>query len=343
MMQPRKMKNVIFKIALIVGSTCTAMSASANTVSATDQPGVVTNLITTTGLNTAAIIGGTVSGFAAGGSNFAENGLKRFALSGQGTGLAGAPGGKSWNAWTAYSHSNIGFNFSPLQSSGDVNVYLVGVDYTFANNMIFGVATAIDRSSIDLNFSGGKLDGRGVTVSPYLGIPINKNMAFDATVGVGRTNLDTNTAGVSGSTRDNRTLGTMGLTYREVIGAWSLSGRGALLAVRDKLGAYTLTNGTFVPDGTVNVTQMRLVGQVAYTAGNFTPYVSLSYINDLHRPDQAPVAGITAANDKDAWTPAIGVRFRADNSFYGSIQYSSERARSDVKNNQLLLNVGIRF
>ncbi len=338
-----KINTALHAVVLLLGAGLTGV-ASATTVSATDQPGTVTNLITTTGLNTANIVGGTVAGFAAGDANFAGNNtVKRFALSGQGTGAAGAPGGKSWNAWTAYSHSNIGYNFSPLQSSGDVNVYLVGVDYTFGNNMIFGVATAVDRTNVDLSFSGGKLNGRGVTVSPYLGIPINKNLAFDASVGVGRTNLDTTTAGVSGSTRDNRALGTLGLTYREVIGAWSLSGRGAFLAVRDKLGAYTLTNGTLVPDGTVNISQVRLIGQVAYTTGNFTPYASLSYINDLHRPDQAPVAGISAANDKDAWTPAIGVRFRADNSLYGSVQYSSERGRSEVKNNQLLLNVGIRF
>ncbi len=338
-----KINTALYAVVLLLGAGLTGVAA-ATTVSVTDQPGTVTNLITTTGLNTASIVGGTVAGFAAGDANLAGNNtVKRFALAGQGTGAAGAPGGKSWNAWTAYSRSNIGYNFSPLQSSGNVNVYLIGVDYTFDNNMIFGVATAIDRTNIDLNFSGGKLDGRGVTVSPYLGIPINKNLAFDATVGVGRTNLDTTSAGVSGSTRDNRTLGTLGLTYREVIGAWSLSGRGAYLAVRDKLGAYTLTNGTFVPDGTVNVAQLRLVGQVAYTTGNFTPYVALSYIKDVRRPDQAAVGGISAANDKDAWTPAIGVRFRADNSLYGSIQYSSERARSEVKNDQLLLSIGLRF
>jgi hypothetical protein len=162
-------------------------------------------------------------------------------------------------------------------------------------------------------------------------------------VGLGRTNVDTTVGTVVGSTRQDRSLGALGVTYREVIGAWSLTGRGAFLTVRDKLGAYTLSNGTFVPDGTVNLSQVRFTGQAAYTSGPLTPYVSLTYIYDVNRPDQAPVGGVVAANDRDAWTPAIGVRFRADNSVYGGIQYSTERGRSEVKNNQFLLNIGIRF
>jgi hypothetical protein len=98
-----------------------------------------------------------------------------------------------------------------------------------------------------------------------------------------------------------------------------------------------------VSDGSVNLTQVRLIGQVAYSAGSFTPYASISYINDLNRPDQAPVGGIAAANDKDAWTPAVGVRFKSDGALYGSVQYSSERGRSEVKNNQFLISAGIRF
>jgi hypothetical protein len=308
-----------------------------------NSPGLATGLISTTGLNTAGSIGGAIGGFVQGGGN-PQAGLdvRRYALAGN-TGAAAAPGATKWNVWGAYSRSNIAYNFAPLQSSGAVNVYLAGLDYTFDSNVIFGIATAVDRTDVDLNFSGGKLTGNGVTVAPYLGIAINKNLAFDATIGGGRTNVDTVVGTVVGSTRTDRTVGSMGLTYREIIGAWTLTGRGAFLSVHDKLGAYTLSNGTFVPDGTVNVSQVRILGQVAYTSGPVTPYVSLSYINDISRPDQAPVNGVAAANDRDAWTPAIGLRFKSDNSVYGSIQYSSERARSEVKNNQFLINLGVRF
>ncbi len=308
-----------------------------------NNPGLATNLLSVSGLGLAGNISDAAGNFAlGGGGQSAGLDVKRYALSGS-TGAAAAPGAKLWNVWGAFSRSNIGYDYAPLQSSGSVNVYLAGVDYTFANNVVFGVAAAVDRTDVDLNFSAGKLNGRGVTVSPYVGVAINNKFALDATLGYGQTNVDTVAGGVTGSTRSDRNMGSLGLTYREVIGAWTLTSRSALLKVRDKLGAYTLSNGTFVPDGTVNVTQIRLIAQAAYTSGPFTPYISLSYINDIQRLDQAPVGGIAAANDRDAWTPAIGVRFKADNSLYGSIQYSTERGRSEVKNNQLLVTVGIRF
>ena len=322
------------------------VNEKANNSQPSNSPGLATGLISVTGLSNADKVSGAVGNFALGGGGQAAGlDIKRFGLASGKPGAAAAPGDKQWNVWGAFSRSNIAYEFAPLQSSGHVNVFLAGVDYTMGKT-IFGVAVARDDTDVNLNFSGGRLDGKGWTVSPYLGVAINKNLAFDATLGFGRTDVDTISTiptVVSGSTRSDRTVGSLGLTYREVIGAWTLSARGAFLAVRDKLGAYTLSNGTFVPDGTVNVSQFRLTGQVAYTTGPVTPYVALSYINDVRRPDQAPVGGIAAANDRDAWTPAIGIRFRADNSVYGGIQYSTERGRSEVKNNQLLVNLGIRF
>jgi hypothetical protein len=356
------LKNVLSTISaislvFICGAAAAAQSpctSCPDTMSApNNQKGTQTLVTAGPAADQANVLGSIVGGFVTGGGGDAQNaslGLKRYSLSGS-TGAAAAPGGNQWNVWGAYSHSEIAYTFSPLRSDGNVNVYIAGVDYTYNSKFVFGVATAFDRTEVNQNFSGGKISGDGVTVSPYFGWLINKNLAFDATVGYGRSNVDTSVSPaavfggglVVGSTHSDRNMQTLGLTYRESFGAWTLTGRGGLLHVHDKLGAYTLSNGTLVPDGTVNLTQARLTGTVAYSGGMFTPYFSLSYINDLSRPDQAPVGGVAAANDRDAWTPAVGVRFRLDNSVYGSIQYSTERNRQEVKNDQLLINVGIRF
>src|SRR4029077_5439894 len=81
-----------------------------------------------------------------GDGNSANVGLNfnRYALGG-GTGAAAAPGAPKWNVWGAYSNSNLGYDFSPLSSAGNVKIYLAGVDYTFSNNVVFGVATAFDH------------------------------------------------------------------------------------------------------------------------------------------------------------------------------------------------------
>ena len=289
-------------------------------------------------------LGGAVGGFSGGGSGSLTGNFKRFALGRRGeTGAAAAPGGQNWNAWAAVSHSNIGYSFAPLSSSGQVNVYLGGVDYTFDNNLVFGVAVAADYTNIDEHFNAGKVTGNGTTVSPYVGYPLTNKLVVDGSIGYGKTDFDTAVAGVTGSYRTDRYMGTLGISYRETKGAWQFTGRGAFLTVHNKLGAYTLSNSTAVQEATVNLSQVRAYGQAAYDAGMFTPYVGVSFIYDVHHPDQLPVLGVASSNDRSGWTPAVGVRFRTKGTVYGAIQYSSEQSRSEVKNNQLLFNVGLRF
>jgi hypothetical protein len=284
---------------------------------------------------------GVVASSQPGNASFDGSGLRRFALPGQ-TGAASA-GRPPWSAWVALSRNDVAFNFAPRQSSGSVDVGMVGVDYTTASRMVLGVAVAGDRSDIALNFSGGNVRGSGWTIAPYIGVPLNRNWALDATVGYGRSDVDLRSGGATGSFRSERTIGAAGATYRSTLGNWLFSGRAGLLFANDRLGAYTLSNGTFISDGRVNVSQVRVGGQAGYNLGGVIPYVGLTYIHDLRRPDQQPVGGVSAANDRDAWTPTIGLRFSSGGSLYGGIQYSSEQSRSQVKNNQLLFNLGLRF
>lgn len=292
---------------------------------------------------TANIIGGAVSAGTGGGTNTGGLGgppVARFGLTGQ----AAAGGAPKWNGWLAFSQSKVGY--TPLSASGTVDVTVAGVDYALSNTVLVGIAVAGDRSRVNTNFNGGSLNGNGYTISPYIGVSLSREFSLDATVGFGRTKNDIN-AGLAGTGTftDRRTMGSIGLTYRRAsTGPWLISGRGALLTVSDKLGAYTLSGGGLVPDGTVNITQMRLSGQLGYRAGAVTPYVGLTYIYDINRPTNQPIAGQPApVNDRDAWTPSVGLRFNSGGALYGGIQYSSEQSRSQVKNNQVLLNLGIRF
>jgi hypothetical protein len=334
--------------------------AQASTTTTTSQaqpnnsPGLTSGLLSSTGLSTSATIGTTVGGIAAGaslggGGGKSQNaslmpaGTARFALSGE-TGAAAASGESKFNAWLSLSQNRIGYSFSPLNSSGTVDVGIVGVDYTFGNKVVLGLAVAGDSTDVTLNFAtSGKLNGRGLTASPYLGIPINPNWSVDASVGSGRTKINTNVNGVTGNTTDERTLGNLGVAYRQAVGNWLLTGRGAYLSVHDKLSAYSLSDGTAVPASAVTVSQVRLSGQALYNAGNFYPYAGFSYIRDTQAPDQAPVSGQTAANDHDGYQILAGVHFRSPSGLYGGIQAATDQGRKEVKNDQILLNLGLRF
>jgi hypothetical protein len=39
----------------------------------------------------------------------------------------------------------------------------------------------------------------------------------------------------------------------------------------------------------------------------------------------------------------LGIKFSVPSGFYGGLQYSSELNRSQIKNNQIMLNMGARF
>jgi hypothetical protein len=337
----------------LMGSSGLTLATETPTSAVSSSPGLAAALLSSTGAATASTIGGTIGaiagGAAGGGGGFGSGlsalpaGVTRLALPGQGgTGAAAAPGGKAINAWFAVSRNTISYDYTPLQSSGNVRVGLIGVDYTFNNNIVAGLAIAGDKTDVNLNFGGGgKLKGSGTTYSPYVGIPLNKNWAADVAVGWGKTTVDTEAGGVTGRLTDKRRTASLGLSYRQLAGndnKWMLTGRGSYLAVRDKLGAYTMSNGTFVTDSSVSLSQLRFGGQAAYNLGVFVPYVGLNYIYDVSAPSQAG-----AANDRDAFQAVLGLKFSVPNGFYGGLQYSSELNRSQIKNNQIMLNMGARF
>ena len=334
-------------IAAAVCTTCTNNSNPVYANQPNSNPGAFSQTFSQTGLRTGGGISGLAGSFASGAGGSGPRAgaesfeVKRYALTSE-KGVAGAAASSQWNVWVATAYNKVAYGFAPLSSQGHVSTFVGGVDYTFDNNIVGGVAISYDNTSIGVN-SGGNVTGTGYTVAPYIGIPITSNLAFDATIGYGRTNIDTNLQAVVGSTSDDRTVGALGLTYRENYDDWSFTGRASVLSVHDKLGSYTLSNGTFLAAGTVNVTQARVTGSAAYNMGQFSPYVGLSLVYDISAPDQAPVNGVAAANDRSAYVPTVGIRFKTDSAVYGNVQYSTEQGRSEVKNNQLLFNIGIRF
>ena len=116
-----------------------------------------------------------------------------------------------------------------------------------------------------------------------------------------------------------------------------------MLAIRNRYSAYTQSNNTFVDGATSRLTQLRLGGQAAYNAGSVVPYAGLTYIYDVQRPTIGVTAGQTPANDRDAWQVKVGLNFRGTGSLYGGVSLSSDLGRSQVKNDQFLVNIGLRF
>lgn len=319
------------------------------TTPATQQGGVTaqtfTGLMTNIGQTIGNALGGSFGG-GGGGTNVGALGLTRVALSGD-TGAAAAAGGSRWNTWLAYSQANIGYSFQPLQTSGDQKLVLGGIDYAIVENVVLGVALSDEKLRATTSFNGGSIKGSGNTIAPYLGWRINQNWALDATLAWGNTNINivdySIAGGTTGTNKDKRSLVSGGLAYNKLLGQWMLTGKGTLLTAQDKFSSFTTSRNQSVDATSTRTTQARLLGQAMYNAGSFVPFFGVTYIYDLERPFQNPVGGQSAANDRDGWQLRAGVNFRSSGALYGGVQVTSEIGRSQVKNDQILFNVGMRF
>ena len=329
-------------------SVCAPASGSSTggaKVCAFDSPGLAATVLSATTLATPLAISYALGSVIAGRT---APGVSRAALDGSGqTGKAAAGGDRRWSGWFSLAQNQVGYSFQPVQSSGNVNLALGGIDYTFNNNVILGIAASWDRARVSTTFNGGNLNGNGYTLAPYVAVPFGGAWVFDASAGFGRANLnqvDNSVAGgVSGNSTDRRTFSALGLSYAKAIGKWQLTGKGNYLAAEDKVGSFTLSNGTAINANTTRLAQFRLGGQAAYDAGTFVPFVGLYYVNDIQRPTQAPVGGVSAANDRDGWLVQLGMNFYSKGPISGGLIYSTETSRSEVKNNQFMANIAIRF
>lgn len=271
---------------------------------------------------------------------------RRFALPGQGkeTGIGGAPVAPKWNGYFAWARNSIGNDFAPIKNSGKVENVTLGVDYTFSNKLIVGLSATGSRADVDIQaVTGGKMEGRGTTYAPYVALPLNQNWSVDASYGFGRTKMTYKDTTQTANFNSDMSLFTVGTTYRRIIGErWMISGRASYMDVGSNIDAYTLTAANvLVPSNKVTLGQMRLGGLVAYNAGSVIPFAGLTYINDLSGTKIGTIQGQTAADDKDAWQASLGLRFATPMGVYGSVQYSTDKGRSQVKNDGVQMNLSL--
>ncbi|MDB5804955.1 MAG: hypothetical protein JWN73_2277 [Betaproteobacteria bacterium] len=330
-------------------ASCDSSGGSGDNACPATSSGGFNQAVTSAGsFQVGSTLGGAIGSFGAqlGGGTATGPGGARYALSGD-TGKSAAGAGDKWNAWFALSENHIAYDFQPLQSSGHLDVALVGLDYTFGNNLIVGAALSGERTRINTSFNGGSFRGNGNTFAPYLAWAITPRWILDAVIGFGSTDIsttDNSVGGGNGNTRDRRSLASLGLSYNYLMGKWQLTGKGQVMSAEDRLGQFTLSNGTNVAGSSNRITQLRFGGQAAYKLQQgVTPYFGVTYIYDAQRQNQAPLAGQSAANDRDAFLLQLGVNFQSSGRLYGGISVSSEQGRSQIKNDQVLANIGLRF
>lgn len=254
------------------------------------------------------------------------------------SGVAAGAGGPRWNVWGAAAHNTMDYTFQPLRSSGHGDVAFGGVDYTFANDVIFGVAATLENSRMNTEFNGGRSSGNGSSFAPYVAIPLSSAWVVDGSWGWGRTGIDNHVGGVTERTTDRKTFGALSVSYGVDFGRWQIQGKGSYLRSEDHFSQTTTA-----PSARSRMEQLRVGGQASYDAGGFLPFAALYYIKDIGTTRQAPVAGQNAANDRDAWQLQLGVNIFSKGPLSGGLVYANETGRSQVRNDSVMANVSYRF
>ena len=307
--------------------------------------GLINSTVTPSTQATPLAITSALSGARAGGAF----GSQRTGLNFDGqTGQAAAAGAPRWNVWGALGQNQVAYSFNPARSSGNINLVLGGLDYTFNNQVVLGVALSDDRTRINTQFNNGSLNANGYAIAPYVAIPFGRNWLFDASLGWGENKISQadNALGgatVTGNTTSKRFFSSVAASYAANVGKMQWTGKATYLFSEDKLGQFTLSNNVAVASLTTRVAQVRLGGQLAYDAGGIVPYAGLTYIRDVQAPTQPAVLGQVAANDRDALQVAVGINFYNRGPLSGGVQYSQDTNRSQVKNNLFMANVAYRF
>ena len=259
------------------------------------------------------------------------------------TGLAGSAADSRWNGWAAASSNNVAYTFTPLNSSGRVNSLLAGFDYSFKNGALAGVALGSDTSNTNTSFNNGSISTSGTTVAPYFMVPLATNWLFDGSIGFGSGKINSNFGGgVTGSATERRSFAALGVTNLMTLDKWQIQSNLQLLTSSNKTERFTLSNAAVINETTSGVTQLRAGARGSYGSGQFVPYAGLTYAQDLSRPDNAPVAGQTAANARGAFIVQGGVNINQAGVVSGSVGLNSE-IRNQTRNTGLLATISMKF
>lgn len=260
----------------------------------------------------------------------------------------------NWNIWGSYNGNDFNGDIPlvnafdglgnpvPLASyDADINSFMVGFDTLLNSQLVLGLAIGYEDGDIFTAYNGGNNESDGFTVTPYLAYLINETYSIDVSAGYSRLSYDTdridNTNGNSilGSFDSDRWFFASNLNIAKAYDKFFINGRIGYLYTEEEQDSYTETGGpTARTLGTrhIDLSQLIIGVDIAYSMGAFEPYIIASYLNDLSRDDGFSAGGLPGGvnftvNDDDEIQSGIGVRYFGDG-ISGTLEWTKTFGRS---------------
>ncbi|MGH8121096.1 MAG: autotransporter outer membrane beta-barrel domain-containing protein [Gammaproteobacteria bacterium] len=275
------------------------------------------------------------------------------------TGIAAGDGSAfNWAAWGSYSrtHGESGEIYQSFDSTLDS--FLVGVDRSYSEDLIYGIAFGYDDNDVDTLFNVGEQDITSFTIAPYLGYVINPNFTVDVSAGYSNIDIDqfrldtTNlTSIISGDTDSDRFFVSGNLNGYTRYNDFVFSGRVGIIYANDDKDAIVETGGpdAFTTDGrTVELGELQVGGDIAYSAWKLEPYASFFYEYDFIYEDLNLDPGLAAQfgnaeNDTSDFRIGFGARYFGANGFSSILEWTAIADREEFESHVLSLTLRLDF
>lgn len=320
----------------------------------TSQRNLTDSITAITGSISKATAMGLRSSTVLGGNNFGSSiDLERE------TGVAaGDNNSLNWSAWGSYSRTDGGSDVIYQRFNSTLNSVLIGIDRSYSENLIYGVAFGYDNNDVNTRFNAGEQDITSFTIAPYLGYVINPNFTFDLSAGysgidIDQTRLDTTnfTSIINGDTESNRFFASGNLNGFTRYNNFVFSGRVGLIYAADFKNAIVETGGPdafTVNSRTVELGELQIGGDIAYSAWKLEPYATLFYEYDFIYEDLNLDPGLiaafgNAANDPSDFRIGFGARYFGNDGFSSTLEWSAIASRSEFDSQTLSLTVRLDF
>ena len=252
-----------------------------------------------------------------------------------------------YGVWGNYSYTDFDNDLSTTAFDGSTHGFLGGIDFLYSERTIFGIAFGYDNSDINTTFNTGNQDTDSFTIAPYFGAVLTDILSVDFNVGYSNVEYDQyRTAAatrISSSPNADRWFGSLNLNALKVVDNWILGGRVGALFAKSNIDSYTESNNTVVAQSRVKVGTASIAGDVAYSYGNFEPFINLAYQYDFSLRNITTTTAPVPSHDKDDILLSTGIRYFEKSGISGNLEYSKRLARDNFDEDRINLTLRIDY
>ncbi|NNL99733.1 MAG: autotransporter outer membrane beta-barrel domain-containing protein, partial [Gammaproteobacteria bacterium] len=241
--------------------------------------------------------------------------------------------------WASYSRNNLRNNFSTTAFDGNVTNVIGGVDWTFGEDLLVGLAAGYEKQDFVTLFNGGTQQTDGIVVAPYAGWRINDQWSIDGTAGFAYNDVEqsrTQLAQTITSELDAwRVFAAGNVNWFGGRDRWLLSARAGVLYAQDSFDSFTentgVAGGLFNPEREFDIGQASIGGEIGYAIGDFVPFVNGRFVYDVEESVVEVGPGqVSPGSDRTEFQAGFGLRYYSDNGISADVEFSTVETRSNI-------------